>query len=63
MMLFDPARIDIGERSLGVDRITHTERFYSAPVGIAATIVNGEIVVDHGELIEDARPGSVIRPA
>jgi N-acyl-D-amino-acid deacylase len=63
MMLFDPARIDIGERSLGVDRITKTERFYSAPVGIAATIVNGEIVVDHGELIDDARPGNVVRPA
>jgi N-acyl-D-aspartate/D-glutamate deacylase len=63
MMLFDPARIDIGERSLGVDRITKTERFYSAPAGIAATIVNGEVVVDNGELIDDARPGSVIRPA
>ena len=63
MMLFDPARIDIGERSLGVDRVTKTERFFSAPVGIAATIVNGEVVVDHGELIDDARPGAVIRPA
>jgi N-acyl-D-aspartate/D-glutamate deacylase len=63
MMLFDPERIDIGERSLGVDRVTKTERFYSAPVGIAATIVNGEVVVENGELIEDARPGSVVRPA
>ena len=63
MMIFDPERLDVGERSLGVDRVTKTERFFSAPVGIAATIVNGEIVVDNGELVDNARPGHVVRPA
>lgn len=62
LMVFDPNEIDVGERSLGVDRVTKTERYHSAPVGIAATIVNGAVVVDNGELTEE-RAGDVVRPA
>jgi N-acyl-D-amino-acid deacylase len=62
LVLFDADALDVGERGLGTDRVTGTERFFSKPVGVRATIVNGDVVVDDG-LIADVTPGRVVRPA
>lgn len=62
LMVFDPDSLDVGERVLGVDRVTRTDRYLSTPTGFRATIVNGVPVVENGELTE-ATPGAVVRPA
>lgn len=61
LFLFDPERIDVGTCRLEADTVARLPRFRGVPVGIAATIVNGETIVEHGERT-DARPGQVVRP-
>jgi N-acyl-D-aspartate/D-glutamate deacylase len=62
LFLFDPRRLDVGQRRLERDPASGTQRFRSVPEGIRMTIVNGEIVVDEGR-DTGRRPGQVIRPA
>lgn len=60
--VFDPDRLDVGTCRQESDRVTGAPRFRAVPKGTRATIVNGEVVVEHGEAL-DARPGVVVRPA
>jgi N-acyl-D-aspartate/D-glutamate deacylase len=62
VFLFDPARLDLGIRRVEPDVVTGVDRFRSVPVGIVATIVNGEVVVEDGERT-GATPGQIVRPA
>ena len=61
VFLFDPARIDVGTCRRENDPVLGLPRFRGVPVGIHATIVNGEIIVAAGTRT-DARPGQVVRP-
>jgi N-acyl-D-aspartate/D-glutamate deacylase len=61
VFVFDPERLALGRRRKEQDRVTGTPRFRSSVVGTRATVVNGQIIVDHGEPTE-ARPGQVVRP-
>jgi N-acyl-D-amino-acid deacylase len=61
VFIFDPERVDVGSCRADADVVLGVERFRATPVGIEATIVNGEVVVDRGERL-DARPGQVVRP-
>ena len=62
VFIFDPERVDVGTCRADADVVLGVERFRAVPVGIEATIVNGEVVVERGERT-DARPGQVVRPA
>lgn len=61
MFIFDAERIGIETCRLERDRSTGEERFRAVPAGILATVVNGEIVIEHGE-DTGRRPGVVVRP-
>lgn len=61
VFLFDPERIDVGSCKADRDVVLGIERFRAVPVGIEATIVNGEVVVERGERT-GAVPGQVVRP-
>lgn len=61
VFIFDPERIDVGTCRRQDDPVLGLPRFRGVPVGIRATIVNGEIVVDDGQRTE-ARSGQVVRP-
>jgi N-acyl-D-aspartate/D-glutamate deacylase len=61
VFLFDPERIDVGTCRLQDDPVLGLPRFRGVPVGIVATIVNGEVIVEDGQRTE-ARPGQVVRP-
>ena len=56
LFLFDPDAIDVGTCREEVDPVTGAPRFRAVPKGIAATIVNGSVVVERGERT-GARPG------
>jgi N-acyl-D-aspartate/D-glutamate deacylase len=62
IFIFDPERLALGRRRKDVDRITGTPRFRSSVIGVRATIVNGEVVVEDG-MPTSATPGQVVRPA
>ncbi|QXC59541.1 amidohydrolase family protein [Aquihabitans sp. G128] len=62
VFLFDPERIDVGTCRREQDPVLGVPRFRGVPVGINATIVNGEVVVEDGQRME-ARPGHVVRPS
>jgi N-acyl-D-amino-acid deacylase len=62
IFLFDPTTLDVGVRKVETDVFTGADRFRSVPTGIAATIVNGQVVVENGERT-GATPGEVVRPA
>lgn len=61
IFMFDPERIDVGTCRLENDPVLGVPRFRAVPVGITATIVNGEFIVEDGKRTE-ARPGHVVRP-
>ena len=61
MFIFDPDRIDVGTCRADKDVVLGVERFRAVPVGVTATIVNGEVVVENGERT-GAVPGRVVRP-
>jgi N-acyl-D-amino-acid deacylase len=62
IFIFDPERLALGRRRKDVDRFTGTPRFRSSAIGVRATIVNGEVVVDDGAPTA-ATPGQVVSPA
>jgi len=61
VFIFDPVKVDVGTCKADRDVVLGVERFRAVPVGIEATIVNGEVVVEHGERT-GALPGQVVRP-
>jgi N-acyl-D-amino-acid deacylase len=61
IFIFDPQHIDVGSCRADRDVVLGVDRFRATPVGIEATIVNGELVVERGERL-DARPGQIVRP-
>ena len=61
VFIFDPDRIDVGTCRADKDVVLGVERFRAVPVGVTATIVNGEVVVEDGERT-GAVPGRVVRP-
>jgi len=61
VFIFDPEKIDVGTCRAERDVVLGVERFRAVPVGIAATIVNGQVVVENGERT-GAVPGRVLRP-
>jgi N-acyl-D-aspartate/D-glutamate deacylase len=50
--VFDPATV--------IDRATYTEPLLPS-AGITYVLVSGTVVIDNGEFISDARPGTAIR--
>ena len=61
VFIFDPDKVDVGTCKADRDVVLGVERFRAVPVGIDATIVNGDVVVEHGERT-GATPGQVVRP-
>lgn len=62
IFIFDPDRLALGRRRKDIDRVTGTPRFRSSAIGVRATIVNGQVVVDDGVPTATA-PGQVVSPA
>jgi N-acyl-D-amino-acid deacylase len=62
IFLFDPETVDVGTCREETDAFTGSPRFRAVPRGIAATIVNGTVVVEGGERT-GAAPGVVVRPS
>ena len=62
LFLFDPEAIDVGTCRQELDPVTGAPRFRAVPRGIAATIVNGRVVVEGGERTGLA-PGVVVSPS
>ena len=60
VMLFDPARIRLGKKELVSDMPGGEPRWQVRPEGIARVLVNGETIVDNGELT-GVRAGRVLR--
>jgi N-acyl-D-aspartate/D-glutamate deacylase len=60
VMMFDPARIALGKKKLVRDLPGDEERWQVRPEGVVRVLVNGEVIVENGELT-GARPGRVIR--
>jgi N-acyl-D-aspartate/D-glutamate deacylase len=60
LVMFDPARIALGKKRIVRDLPGSGERWQVRPEGIHRVIVNGEVVVEHGELT-GSRPGKVLR--
>ncbi|MCD9622953.1 N-acyl-D-amino-acid deacylase family protein [Rhabdothermincola salaria] len=61
LFVFDPETVDVGTCREEADRVTGAARFRAVPQGIKATITNGTITVEDGE-ITGAAPGEVVRP-
>ncbi len=65
--VFDPDTIGAGPTRRVRDFPADAERLTAdAPTGVDYVIVNGQIVVDHGNLVEEtveARPGQLVSPA
>jgi N-acyl-D-aspartate/D-glutamate deacylase len=62
MMIFDPATVGPGTKRMVYDLPGEQGRFSARPRGFAATIVNGEPIVQGGKL-QSALPGRLVRPA
>jgi N-acyl-D-aspartate/D-glutamate deacylase len=60
VMLFDPARIRLGKKELVSDMPGGEPRWQVRPEGIARVLVNGETILENGELT-GTRPGRVLR--
>jgi N-acyl-D-aspartate/D-glutamate deacylase len=60
VMMFDPARIHLGKKRLVADMPGGEERWQVKPEGVVRVMVNGEVIIEHGELT-GARPGRVLR--
>lgn len=60
LVLFDPDRVGCGELSWAYDMPGGQRRYIQRALGVEATIVNGEVLVAHGQHTE-ARPGQVVR--
>ena len=60
VMLFDPAHIRLGKKELVSDMPGGEPRWQVRPEGIARVLVNGETIVDNGELT-GVRAGRVLR--
>src|SRR5881398_3367022 len=60
VVLFDPARLGLGKKALVRDMPGGEERWQVRPEGVVRVIVNGETIVEDGELT-GARPGRVLR--
>jgi N-acyl-D-amino-acid deacylase len=60
IMMFDPARIALGKKSLVRDMPGGEERWQVGCEGVVRVLVNGEIIVENGKLA-GARPGRVLR--
>ncbi len=60
VMMFDPARIALGRKSLVRDMPGGEERWQVRPEGVVRVLVNGEVIVEKGELT-GTRPGRVLR--
>jgi N-acyl-D-aspartate/D-glutamate deacylase len=62
IFLFDAERIDVGTCRQEREAATGAARFRGVPVGIHATIVNGEVIVRDG-VPTGATPGQVVSPS
>ncbi|GIW41927.1 MAG: amidohydrolase [Candidatus Binatia bacterium] len=60
ILMFDPERIRLGKKQLVRDMPGGEERWQVRPEGVVRVLVNGEVIVENGELT-GARPGRVIR--
>lgn len=60
LVLFDPHRLRLGGKRLVADLPGGEARWQVKPEGIERVLVNGETIVERGELT-DARPGRVLR--
>jgi N-acyl-D-amino-acid deacylase len=60
LVLFDPNRIGIDDIRYVSDMPAGGTRLVAEPVGITASVVNGKVVVQDGELT-GARPGALLR--
>jgi N-acyl-D-aspartate/D-glutamate deacylase len=60
VMMFDPTRLRLGQKGLVRDMPGGEERWQVRPEGVVRVLVNGEVIVDEGELT-GARPGRVLR--
>lgn len=58
--MFDPTRLRLGKKRLVADLPGGEARWQVHPEGIVRVMVNGEVIVEHGELT-GARPGRVLR--
>jgi N-acyl-D-amino-acid deacylase len=59
LMMFDPARLALGKKRLVRDMPGDEERWQVRPEGVVRVVVNGETIVEHGELT-GARPGRIL---
>lgn len=63
VFVFDPETIGPDHKALGEDRIPGQTRWASRPKGVRAVVVNGQIIVEGTEIVDErARPGRVVRP-
>jgi N-acyl-D-aspartate/D-glutamate deacylase len=62
MMIFDPDTIGPWRKEFVFDLPGGVGRFKAWGQGVLATIVNGQVIVDHGTLT-DRLPGMVVSPA
>jgi N-acyl-D-aspartate/D-glutamate deacylase len=60
VMLFDPTRLRLGKKKLVNDMPGGEDRWQVRPEGVARVLVNGQTIVQDGELT-GARPGGVLR--
>jgi N-acyl-D-amino-acid deacylase len=60
LLMFDPERLALGKKRLVRDMPGDEARWQVRPDGVVRVLVNGEPIVEHGELT-GARPGRVLR--
>jgi N-acyl-D-aspartate/D-glutamate deacylase len=60
VMIFDPAKLRLGKKGLVNDMPGGEARWCVKPEGVARVIVNGETIVDNGQL-KKTTPGRVLR--
>jgi N-acyl-D-aspartate/D-glutamate deacylase len=60
VMLFDPERLRLGKKGLVHDMPGGEARWMVKPEGVVRVLVNGQTIVEHGEL-RPAKPGRVLR--
>jgi N-acyl-D-aspartate/D-glutamate deacylase len=60
VMMFDPARIQLGKKHLVADMPGGEDRWQVKPEGVVRVMVNGEVIIEHGALT-GTRPGRVLR--
>jgi N-acyl-D-aspartate/D-glutamate deacylase len=60
VMMFDQTRIRLGKKQLVADMPGGEDRWQVKPEGVVRVMVNGEVIVENGELA-GGRPGRVLR--